>query len=166
MDLEKFFDTVAHSKLMRIVSNTIDDPRGISLIHKYLNASVMVGEVFMQAKVGVPQGGPLSPLLANIMLTELDRELERRGHKFVCYADDCMILCKSYKAALRTMESITQFIENKLYLKVNREKTHVARIWDRYAKVKFLGHGFYKSDNTEPARRWRHSHEKLPCPPT
>lgn len=145
MDLEKFFDTVAHSKLIRTVSTTIKDPRVISLIHKYLNAGVMVGKVFEETKVGVPQGGPLSPLLANIMLNELDQELERRGHKFVRYADDCMIFCKSRKAAERTLVSITNFIETKLHLKVNREKTCVSYLGSNKPPVKFLGYGFYKS---------------------
>ena len=145
MDLEKFFDTVAHSKLIRTLSNTIKDYRLISLIHKYLNAGVMEGNIFKETKVGVPQGGPLSPLLANIMLNELDKELEARGHKFVRYADDCMIFCKSRSAAERTLVSITKFIEGKLHLKVNREKTCVAYLGSTKPPIKFLGYGFYKS---------------------
>ena len=139
MDLEKFFDKVSHSKLIEVLSKTIKDGRVISLIHKYLNAGVVEKGVFAKTEIGVPQGGPLSPLLSNIMLNELDKELEKRGHKFVRYADDCMILCKSKRAAQRTLNSIVAFIENKLFLKVNIEKTVVAHIKD----VKFLGYSFY-----------------------
>lgn len=123
MDLEKFFDTVCQSKLIEVLSRTIKDGRVISLIHKYLNAGVISRGVFERTEVGMPQGGPLSPLLSNIMLNELDKELTRRGHRFVRYADDCMIFCKSRKSAERTLENITPFIEGKLFLKVNREKT-------------------------------------------
>lgn len=139
MDLEKFFDKVSHSKLIEVLSKTIKDGRVISLIHKYLNAGVVEKGVFAKTEIGVPQGGPLSPLLSNIMLNELDKELEKRGHKFVRYADDCMILCKSKRAAQRTLNSIVAFIENKLFLKVNIEKTVVAHIKD----VKFLGYSIY-----------------------
>lgn len=139
MDLEKFFDKVSHSKLIEVLSRTIKDGRVISLIHKYLNAGVVEKGVFAETKIGVPQGGPLSPLLSNIMLNELDKELEKRGHKFVRYADDCMILCKSKRAAERTLTNIVAFIENELFLKVNAEKTVVAHIKD----VKFLGYSFY-----------------------
>ncbi len=138
MDLEKFFDKVSHSKLIEVLSKTIKDGRVISLIHKYLNAGVVEKGVFAKTEIGVPQGGPLSPLLSNIMLNELDKELENRGHQFVRYADDCMILCKSKRAAQRTLTNIVTFIENKLFLKVNTEKTIVAHIKD----VKFLGYGF------------------------
>ena len=140
MDLEKFFDTVCQSKLIEILSRSIKDGRVISLIHKYLNAGVIRQGVFERSEQGVPQGGPLSPLLSNVMLNELDKELERRGHKFVRYADDCMILCKSRRSAERTLSSIIPFIEKKLFLKVNREKTSVAHI----SKVKYLGYGFYR----------------------
>ena len=119
MDLEKFFDTVCQSKLIEVLSRSIKDGKVISLIHRYLNAS---------------------PLLSNVMLNELDKELERRGHKFVRYADDCMILCKSKRSAERTLTSIIPFIEKKLFLKVNRDKTSVAHI----SKVKYLGYGFYR----------------------
>jgi len=139
MDLEKYFDTVCHSKLIEVLSRTIKDGRVISLIHRYMNAGVIEKGKFEETKIGVPQGGPLSPLLSNIMLNELDKELERRGHKFVRYADDCMILCKSKRAAQRTLAHIIPFIEGKLYLKVNKEKTIVAHVKD----VKFLGYGFY-----------------------
>jgi len=139
MDLEKYFDTVSHSKLIEVLSRTITDGRVISMIHKYMNAGVIEKGKFVETVVGVPQGGPLSPLLSNIMLNELDKELDSRGHKYVRYADDCMILCKSKRAAQRTLTHIIPFIEEKLYLKVNKEKTVVAHVKD----VKFLGHGFY-----------------------
>lgn len=140
MDLEKFFDTVCQSKLVEVLSRTIKDGRVISLIHKYLNAGAISNGMFEKTDIGMPQGGPLSPLLSNIMLNELDRELERRGHVFVRYADDSMIFCKSRKSAARTLESITQYIERKLFLKVNREKTKVAYL----NKVKYLGYSFYR----------------------
>jgi group II intron reverse transcriptase/maturase len=141
MDLEKFFDTVCQSKLIEVLSRTIKDGRAISLIHKYLNAGVISGGLFEKTELGMPQGGPLSPLLSNIMLHELDKELERRGHRFVRYADDLMIFCKSKRSAKRTLENIVPFIEGKLYLRVNREKTKVAQI----SKVEYLGYGFYRS---------------------
>ncbi len=140
MDLEKFFDTVCQSKLIEVLSRTIKDGRVISLIHKYLNAGVLVNGMFEKTEIGMPQGGPLSPLLSNIMLNELDKELERRGHRFVRFADDCMIFCKSRKSAERTLENILPFIEGKLFLKVNRKKTKVAHI----SKVKYLGYAFYR----------------------
>lgn len=140
MDMEKFFDRVNHSKLIEILSREIDDGRVISLIHKYLNAGVVADHKFEKTRQGVPQGGPLSPLLSNIMLNELDRELTRRGHRFVRYADDMVILCKSRRGAERVMESITRYIENRLYLKVNRDKTRVIPFY----RIKFLGYSFYK----------------------
>ncbi|SEP49269.1 group II intron reverse transcriptase/maturase [Niastella yeongjuensis] len=139
MDLEKFFDTVNQSKLVEVLSGTIKDGRVISLIHRYLQAGVVVANKFEQTTVGVPQGGPLSPLLSNIMLNELDKELERRGHRFVRYADDLLILCKSKRAAARTMENLVAYIEKKLLLKVNLDKSTVAYI----RNVKFLGYSFY-----------------------
>jgi len=122
MDLEKFFDTVNHSKLIEVLSRTVQDGRVISLIHKYLNAGVVVRNKFEDTEVGVPQGGPLSPLLSNIMLNELDKELEKRGHHFARYADDMVILCKSKRSADRTLTNILPYIEKKLFLIVNREK--------------------------------------------
>ena len=139
MDLEKFFDNVCQSKLIEVLSRTIKDGRVISLIHKYMNAGVVSNGLFEKTDIGVPQGGPLSPLLSNIMLNELDKELERRGHRFVRYADDLMIFCKSKKSAERTLNNILPYIEGKLFLKVNREKTCVAHI----SKVKYLGYTFY-----------------------
>ena len=140
MDLEKFFDTASQSKLIEVLSRTIKDGRVISLIHKYLNAGVISRGMFEKTAVGMPQGGPLSPLLSNIMLNEMDKELTRIGHRFVRYADDCMIFCKSRKSAERTLENIVPYIEGKLFLKVNRTKTSVAHI----SKVKYLGYSFYR----------------------
>ncbi len=140
IDLEKFFDKVNHSKLIEVLSRKVKDGRVISLIHQYLNAGVIVKQKFEPSTQGVPQGGPLSPLLSNIMLNELDRELEARGHKFVRYADDMVILCKSMRSAQRILESITRFIEGKLFLRVNREKSKVCHV----RGVKFLGYSFYK----------------------
>ncbi|MBD3592921.1 group II intron reverse transcriptase/maturase [Bacteroides sp. GM023] len=139
LDLERFFDTVSHSKLIEILSRTIKDGRVVSLIHKYLRSGVMTRGLFKTSTEGTPQGGPLSPLLSNIMLNELDKELERRGHPFVRYADDAMIFCKSKRAVQRVKESITRFIEGQLFLKVNREKTVVSYVQG----VKFLGYSFY-----------------------
>lgn len=144
MDLEKFFDTVCQSKLIEVLSRTVKDGRVISLIHKYLNAGVVANGKFERTEVGMPQGGPLSPLLSNIMLNELDKELESRGHRFVRYADDCMIFCKSRKSAERTLENIIPFIDGKLFLKVNRKKTKVAHI----SKVKYLGYTYYRYKGT------------------
>src|SRR5918993_3909798 len=139
LDLEKFFDTVNQSKLVEVLARTIKDGRVISLIHRYLQAGVIVANKFEQTAVGVPQGGPLSPLLSNIMLNELDKELERRGRRFVRYADDLLILCKSKRAATRTMENLLPYIEKRLLLKVNRDKSTVGYI----RQVKFLGYSFY-----------------------
>lgn len=140
MDLQSYFDTVNHSKLIEVLSRTIKDGRVISLIHKYLNAGVMEGGGFEATREGVPQGGPLSPLCGNVMLNELDKELERRGHKYVRYADDCIIFCKSRKSAERTLENIVPYITEKLFLKVNLQKTTVSQV----SKIKYLGYGFYR----------------------
>ncbi|WP_419879507.1 group II intron reverse transcriptase/maturase [Brevibacillus centrosporus] len=140
MDLEKYFDTVNQSKLIEVLSRTIKDGRVISLIHKYLKAGVVVKHRFEETEIGVPQGGNLSPILSNIMLNELDKELEKRGHRFVRYADDLLIFCKSRRSAVRTLENILPFIEKKLFLRVNREKTVV----DEATRVKFLGFSFYQ----------------------
>jgi group II intron reverse transcriptase/maturase len=141
LDLERFFDTLNQSKLIQLLGENIKDGRVISLIHRFLLAGVMIDGVVMPTEEGTPQGGPLSPLLANILLNELDRELERRGHAFVRYADDVLILKQNRKAAERTRDSITDFIEKKLFLKVNREKTIVAYI---QRGIKYLGYGLYK----------------------
>jgi RNA-directed DNA polymerase len=139
MDLEKFFDTVNQSKLIEVLSRTVKDGRVVSLIHKYLNAGVVIRNKFEETEMGVPQGGPLSPLLSNVMLNELDKELKKRRHPFVRYADDLVIFCKSKRSAERTLANIVPYIENKLFLKVNRVKTTVAYI----SKIKFLGYSFY-----------------------
>ena len=139
LDLEQFFDTVNQSKLIELLSRKIQDGRVISLIHKYLRAGVMNGGNFETSKQGVPQGCPLSPLLSNIMLNELDRELSRRGHHFVRYADDCMIFCKSKRAAERIRTHIIRYIEQVLYLKVNQAKTKVGYVQG----MRFLGYSFY-----------------------
>lgn len=139
MDLEKFFDTVNQSKLIEVLSRTVKDGRVVSLIHKYLNAGVVIRNKFEETEMGVPQGGPLSPLLSNIMLNELDKELEKRGHRFVRYGDDMVTLCKSKRSAERTLANIVPYIENKLFLKVNREKTKAAYV----SGIKFLGYSFH-----------------------
>ena len=115
LDLERFFDTVNHSKLIQVLSETIKDGRVVSLIHKYLNAGIMVRHKYEESIEGVPQGGPLSPILSNILLNELDKELERRGHPFVRYADDCIVLVKSLRATERVRDSIANYVEKKLF---------------------------------------------------
>jgi RNA-directed DNA polymerase len=139
IDLAKYFDTVNHDKLMRILSRTIKDGRVLSLIRKYLQSGVMINGVVNDTEEGTPQGGNISPLLSNIMLNELDKELTKRGLKFCRYADDCNIYVKSRKAAERVMASITRFLEEELKLKVNKEKSAVGRPW----RLKFLGFSFY-----------------------
>jgi len=141
MDLEKFYDTVNQSKMIEILSRTIKDGRVVSLMHKYLTAGAMNRGKFEETKPGLVQGGNVSPLCSNIMLNELDHELERRGIRFVRYADDMLLFAKTKRSAQRILEHILPFIEDKLRLKVNREKTEVAYI----GKVKFLGYGFYPS---------------------
>lgn len=141
IDLEKFFDTVEQDKLITIVRKTVKDGEVVSLIRKYLNAGVMENGIKTATKEGMPQGGNLSPLLSNIMLNELDKELEKRGLKYVRYADDCMIFVKSEKAAKRVLETITKWIEKKLGLKVNAEKSKVTRP----PKTKYLGFSFWAS---------------------
>lgn len=141
LDLAKFFDTVNHSKLLQLLSERIKDGRVISLIHKFLRAPVLEDGKSTPNTIGTPQGGPILPILANIMLNELDKKLEERGHPFVRYADDMMIFCKSRKAAERTLANIKPFIEKKLFLKLNEEKTKIRYIGS--SDVKFLGFGFY-----------------------
>jgi RNA-directed DNA polymerase len=140
IDLEKFFDRVNHDMLMARVAREVKDKRVLKLIRAYLNSGVMVNGVVMETGEGTPQGGPLSPLLSNIMLDDLDKELEKRGHKFVRYADDCNIYVKTPRAGERVMESVREFLEKKLKLKVNQKKSKV----DRAIRVKFLGFSFYK----------------------
>lgn len=139
IDLEKFFDTVNQDRLITIIRRTIKDGDVVSLISKYLKAGVMDKGVIKPTKVGTPQGGNLSPLLSNIMLNELDKELTARGLNFVRYADDCIILVKSEKAVNRVLNSITKFIEKKLGLKVNAEKSKVTRP----TQTKYLGFSFW-----------------------
>ena len=141
LDLAKFFDTVNHSKLLQLLSERIKDGRVISLIHKFLRAPVLEDGKSTPNTIGTPQGGPISPTLANIMLNELDKKLEERGHPFVRYADDMMIFCKSRKSAERTLANIKPFIEKKLFLKLNEDKTKIRYIGS--TDVKFLGFGFY-----------------------
>ena len=148
IDLEKFLDNVHHDKLMTLVRNVIHDPDTESLIHKYLKAGVMVKGKYEDTPVGTPQGGNLSPLLSNIMLNELDKELEARGLHFVRYADDCVIAVGSSAAANRVMHTITGWIERKLGLKVNMTKTRVTKPM----KLKYLGFGFVKMNGKWEAR--------------
>jgi RNA-directed DNA polymerase len=139
IDLASYFDTVNHDKLIGLIYKEVKDIRVLSLIRKYLQSGVMEYGVVIETDEGVPQGGNLSPLLSNIMLNELDKELTKRGLKFVRYADDCNTYVRSRKSANRVMESITKFIEGNLKLKVNKEKSTVGRPW----KLKFLGYTFY-----------------------
>ena len=139
IDLQAFFDNVNQDKLIGIIRRTIKDGRVVSLIRKYLVSGVMINGVVQPTKVGTPQGGNLSPLLSNIMLNELDKELEKRGLRFVRYADDCLIMVRSEKAANHVMQTVTRYIENKLGLIVNTEKSKVARP----NEIKYLGFGFY-----------------------
>jgi len=140
IDLEKFFDRVNHDMLMARVAREVKDKRVLKLIRAYLNSGVMINGVVMDTEEGTPQGGPLSPLLSNIMLDDLDKELEQREHKFVRYADDCNIYVKTQRAGERVMESVREYLEKKLKLKVNAKKSKV----DRATRVKFLGFSFYK----------------------
>jgi len=147
MDLEKFFDKVNHDRLMATLAKRIHDKSLLKLIRKYLQAGVMINGVVSSTEEGTPQGGPLSPLLSNIVLDELDKELEKRGHKFVRYADDCNIYVKSKRAGERTIASVQRFVEGTLRLKVNESKSAVDRPWNR----KFLGFSF--SHHREPKVR-------------
>jgi len=138
LDLEKFFDRVNHDKLMGQIAKRVEDKRLLKLIRAFLNVGVMENGLVSPSVEGTPQGGPLSPLLSNLVLDELDRELERRGHRFVRYADDCNIYVRSERAGQRVMESVSRFITQKLKLKVNEAKSAVARPQER----KFLGFSF------------------------
>lgn len=143
VDLEKFFDRVNHDKLMGLLAKKVTDKGTLKLIRSYLTSGIMEGGVMSPRTEGTPQGSPLSPLLSNIVLHELDKELERRGHRFVRYADDCSIYVRSEKSAQRVMETVTEYIEDKLKLKVNRDKSKVSQPTDST----LLGFSFYKSEN-------------------
>src|SRR6201987_1999069 len=147
LDLEKFFDRVNHDKLMGQVAKRVEDKGLLKLIRAFLNAGVMENGLVSPSVEGPPQGGPLSPLLSNLVLDELGRELERRGHRFVRYADDCNIYVRSEKAGRRVMTSLTRFIEGRLKLQINAQKSAVARPWQR----SFLG--FTVTDEPQPRRR-------------
>jgi len=147
IDLEEFFDQVNHDKLMGRIAKRVEDKQVLKLIRGYLKAGVMENGLVRAKDRGTPQGGPLSPLLSNLVLDELDQELERRGHRFVRYADDCNIYVRSERAGRRVMTSVTRFLTQKLKLKVNAEKSGVARPWRR----KFLG--FSVTTNKAPKRR-------------
>lgn len=141
LDLEKFFDTVNQDLLISIIRKRVNEDKVVSIIRKYLQAGVLVNGVFERSEKGTPQGGNISPILSNIMLNELDKELEKRGLQFVRYADDCVIFTKSKKSATRVMKNITKFIETKLRLKVNKDKSKVDRPW----RIKYLGFSFYQA---------------------
>jgi group II intron reverse transcriptase/maturase len=150
IDLEKFFDRVNHDILMSRVARRIKDKRALLLIRRYLQAGMMDGGLVGQRTEGTPQGGPLSPLLSNILLDDLDKELERRGHRFCRYADDCNIYVQTEASGTRVMQSITRFLEDRLRLRVNAGKSAVARPWQR----KFLGYSMTseQSPRLKPAR--------------
>jgi len=147
MDLSKFFDRVNHDRLMARLAERVTDRRVLGLIRSFLTAGVMDEGVVVASEEGTPQGGPLSPLLSNIVLDELDRELERRGHRFVRYADDCNVYVRSERAGHRVMAGLTRFIEGRLRLRINADKSAVARPWER----SFLG--FTVTKDAEPRRR-------------
>jgi RNA-directed DNA polymerase len=139
IDLAKFFDTVNHDRLMARMREEVKDKRVLRLVNAYLKAGVMEEGVVIETWEGTPQGGPLSPLLSNIVLTELDRKLEERGHRFVRYADDCNIFVKSERAAKRVLESTKRYLEKRMRLKVNEEKSAV----DLATRRQFMGFSFY-----------------------
>lgn len=144
IDLEKFFDNVHHDKLISLIMKNVKNGEIVSLIRKFLVSGIMIDDEYKESVIGTPQGGNLSPLLSNVVLNELDKELEARGLKFVRYADDCIILVQSSKAADRVMKNVSKYIENKLGLKVNMTKSKVSKPND----IKYLGFGFYKERYT------------------
>jgi RNA-directed DNA polymerase len=147
LDLEKFFDRVNHDRLLAKIAERVSDKRLLKLIRAFLRTGVMENGLVSPAEEGTPQGGPLSPVLSNIVLNELDQELERRGHRFTRYADDCNIYVRSRRAGERVMSSVTRLLTTKLKLRVNSEKSAVARPWER----KFLGFSF--TNHKQPKRR-------------
>lgn len=158
IDLEKFFDRVNHDKLMNLLSTKVKDKRLLKLIRQYLESGVMTGGLITPTDEGTPQGGPLSPVLSNVMLHELDKELEKRGRRFCRYADDCNIYVRSKRAGQRVMASVSRFIEEKLKLRVNRDKSAV----DYPQRRKFLGFSFYRNKeglrvriHPKPLRRFK-----------
>jgi RNA-directed DNA polymerase len=157
IDLEKFFDRVNHDKLMYLVSKKVNDKRVLKLIRRFLESGIMEGGLFIASREGTPQGGPLSPLLSNIMLDELDKELERRGHRFCRYADDCNIYVRSKRSAERVMLSVSRFIEEELSLKINRSKSEVGSPKVR----KFLGFSFYQNRERVAVRIHEKSLERI-----
>jgi group II intron reverse transcriptase/maturase len=156
-DLEKFFDRVNHDKLMSLVARRVSDKRVLKLIRRYLESGVMINGLEFITEDGVPQGGPLSPLLSNIMLDEFDKELEKRGHRFVRYADDCNIYVKSKRAGERVFKSIKAYLETELKLKINEAKSTV----DRPEKLKFLGFSFYRRKGEPRIRIHSRSYQRL-----
>ena len=148
VDLEKFFDRVNHDVLMGRLAKRIEDRRLLRLIRRYLDAGIMANGIVTERHEGTPQGGPLSPLLANVLLDEVDKELEKRGHAFVRYADDCNVYVRSKRAGIRVMQTLRRLYE-RLRLRVNELKSAVARVWDR----KFLGYAFWVAPGREVRRR-------------
>ena len=149
IDIEKFFDTVNHQRLMWLLSRRIGDKALLRLINRILKTGIFIDGLVSQRISGTPQGGPLSPLLSNIVLDELDKELERRGHKFVRYADDLRIFVRSRKSSQRVMQSVTEYIEKRLRLRVNREKSQTCKGW----QTNFLGHSYLSNGNLALGRQ-------------
>lgn len=157
LDLEKFFDTVNHDKLMSLLTGAVKDKATLRFIHQYIRSGIMEGGVVSQRIEGTPQGSPLSPLLSNIILAELDKELTNRGHSFVRYADDCSIYVKSEKSACRVLSGITSYIEESLKLKVNKEKSKISRP----AESVLLGFSFYHNKGEWQIRIAKKSIERI-----
>lgn len=157
IDLQKFFDTVNHDCLMNILTEKIEDKRVLRLIRRYLQSGIQLGDVVKPNEQGTPQGGPLSPVLSNILLDILDKELEKRGHCFIRYADDICIFVRSRKAGARVLQSISKFLAKRLKLKVNSEKSRVSKP----REIKLLGFGFYKYKGNYRIRVHRKSYEKV-----
>ena len=161
LDLSKYFDTLNHEKLLNLLRETIKDERVIQLIKKFLKSRVMENSVKIATTEGSPQGGPLSPLLANVYLNEFDWEYERRGVSVIRYADDIVLLCKSQRAAERLLESSIRYLEGKLKLRVNRDKSHIARV---NATKNFKFPGFGKATQSRPSERMFCSFVPIPKP--